>query len=46
LLTLENKNTVDHCLFMLVHSALANVKKQLLILIILLVNAEISINKD
>ncbi len=30
LLILVNKNTVVHCLFMLVHSAFTNVKKHLL----------------
>ncbi len=37
---LVNKNTVVHCLFMLVHSAFTNDKKQLVIF----VNTEININ--
>ncbi len=39
---LVNENTVDHCLFMLVHSALTNVK-QLYYFINALVNTEINI---
>ncbi len=39
---LVNENSVDHCLFMLVHSALTNVK-QLYYFINALVNAEINI---
>jgi len=39
LLTLVNTNPAVHCLFMLVHSVLTNVKK-------ILVNVEININKD
>ncbi len=43
LLMLVNKNTIVHCLLMLVHSAFTNVKKQLVIFINALVNAEINI---
>ncbi len=40
---LVNKNTVVHCLFMIVQSAFTNVKKHLVTFINALVNAEINI---
>ncbi len=41
---LVNENTVVHCLFMLVHSALTNVNKHNLWFNYALVNAEINMN--
>ncbi len=43
LLMLVNKNTVDHCLLMLVHSAFTNVKKHNCDFINALLNVEINI---